>query len=233
MDNNLVYEWILQTTFTVAARDRSLQSAKPYLSSIIHEDDTALDLCCGSGFVSFWLEEQGMEVTGVDFAPYMIALAKVEAGRRHSNVKFIQADIFEQGFGQGCFDLVICFDSISDFPVSDFARLSKKVADTLKRGGRFAVKYGDGISGLIERIRKPDGKYQEHPECITFQFQEYLPDVGAVVNTIRNQTRREEYDRKGYIYTPPIVRLAVSNTLELEKHITLDTDQCLDIFTKT
>ena len=69
MNNNTVYEWILQTTFTVSAREKSLQRMEPYLSALIKSGDEVLDLCCGSGFVSFWFEDQGAKVTGIDFAP--------------------------------------------------------------------------------------------------------------------------------------------------------------------
>ena len=233
MNNNTVYEWILQSTFTVSARRKSLESAKPYLSSMTHAGDEALDLCCGTGFVSFWLEEQGAKVTGVDFAPYMIALAREEADRRGSNVKFIEADIFTRDFGRECFDLITCFDSISDFPISDFSILCEKVANSLKLGGRFVVKYVDGISKIVEGTRTPQGVYQEQPERITFRVKEYLAEVGAMVNTIRNETRQEEYDRKGYIYTPPIVNLAARDALQPHQHILLEPNQYLDVFIKS
>lgn len=127
MNNNTVYEWILQTTFTVSARQQSLRRMEPYLSTLVHAGDEVLDLCCGSGFVSFWLEEQGTRVTGMDIAPYMIALATEEAARRNSSIQFVQADILVQDFGQEYFDLVSCFgNSISDFPLSNFARLGKR-----------------------------------------------------------------------------------------------------------
>ena len=143
MNNNSVYEWILHSTFTVAARMSSLESARPYLSTFVNPGDKVLDLCCGTGFVSFWLEEQGAKVTGMDFSPYMISLAKKEASLRKSTVEFIEADIFSQDFGQERFNIISCFDSVSDFPVSDFAKLSVKIACALKFGGRFIVKYVD------------------------------------------------------------------------------------------
>ena len=232
MNNNTVYEWILHSTFTVAAREKSLESAKPYLSPLVHQGHEVLDLCCGTGFVSFWLEGLGAKVTGVDFAPYMISLAEQEAILRDSTVMFIEADIFADDFGRDRFDLISCFDSISDFPVSDFAKLGGKIARALKSGGRFVVKYVDGSYKYIQGNTAREGVYQEAPELITFRFKEYMPDVGAVVNTIRNETRGEEYDRKGYIYTPPMVKLAMSKILQLEQHIVLDEHQFLDVFIK-
>jgi len=233
MDNNTVYEWILHSTFTVAEREKSLESAKPYLLPLVQKGDEALDLCCGAGFVSFWLEGLGAKVTGVDFASYMISLARQGAAQRNSTVEFIEADIFVQDFGQDRFDLVSCFDSISDFPISDFAKLSKKIARALKPGGRFVVKYTDGLYKYIQQNSTREGIYQEIPELITYRFKEYLPEIGATVNTIRNETRGEEYNRKGYIYTHPIVRLAVNGVMKLEKHIRLDTSQFLDVSVKT
>ena len=232
MNNNSVYEWILHSTFTVAARMSSLESARPYLSTFVNPGDKVLDLCCGTGFVSFWLEEQGAKVTGMDFAPYMISLARKEASERKSTVEFIEADIFSQDFGQERFDIISCFDSISDFPLSDFAKLSEKIARALKVGGRFIVKYVDNSYKYIQGYITREGVYQEIPERITYSYKEYLPEVGAIVNTIRNETRGEEYNRKGYIYTAPTVQLAINKTMDLEQHIPLDVNQFLDVFVR-
>ena len=232
MNNNTVYEWILHSTFTVAARKKSLESAKPHLSSLVHQGDEILDLCCGTGFASFWLEGLGAKATGVDFAPYMISLAKEGAKERNSSVQFIEADIFAHDFYADHFDLITCFDSISDFPISDFAKLASKIARALKPGGRFVVKYADILHKYIQGDAAREGVYQEAPERISYRIKGYLPDVGAVLNTIRNETRGEEYDRKGFIYTSPIVQLAMGNALKLEQHIALDASQFLDLFIK-
>ena len=230
MNNNTVYEWIWRTTFTVPARMKSLPRIEPHLATLVRPGDEILDLCCGSGFVSFWFEAQGAKVTGMDFAPYMIALAKEEANRRRSTVEFIEADIFARDFGQERFDLISCIDSISDFPLSDFARLGRKIASALKPGGRFVVQYMDGIYPFMQGNAAREGVYQEVPERITFRFKEYLPEIGARVNVIRNETRGEEYERKGYIYTAPAVQLVMSAVLHLERHMAVDENVFLDVF---
>lgn len=78
-----------------------------------------------------WLEGLGAKVTGTDFAPYMISLAKEEAKQRISSVQFIEADIFAYDFDVDHFDLIKRFDSNSDFP-----KLSRKIICALKPGGR-------------------------------------------------------------------------------------------------
>ena len=170
---------------------------------------------------------------GLDFAPYMIALAKEEAQRRNSSVNFVEADIFKRDFGRECFDLITCFgNSISDFPLLEFSKLDEKITDALKPGGRFAIEYMDGFYRYIMEDGRQDMVYQEKPERITRCFKGYLPEIGAIVGTIRNETRGEEYDRKGYIYTPPMVQLVMGNYLELERHFELDKNQFLDVFVK-
>jgi SAM-dependent methyltransferase len=232
MDNNTVYTWILQT-FTVSSRAASFKYAEPYLSALAHPGDKALDLCCGSGPLSFWLEDRGMQVTGMDLADYMVTLAKEEAAHRNSGVEFIQADIFAQDLGRECFDLITCFgNSISDFPVSDFARLGQKIGSALRPSGRFVVEYHDGSYGFMQGKGARAGVYQETPERIIFQFKAYLPEIGACVKTIRNETRQQEYDRKEYIYTVPTVELAMRGVLELEQHVILDENDFLDVFVR-
>ena len=233
MDNNAVYEWILQTTFTISVRQKSLQRIAPHLSGLVMDGDEVLDLCCGSGFASFWFEEQGARVTGMDFAPYMIALAREEAALRNSSVQFLEADILTHKLAEARYDLISCFgNSISDFPLSDFAGLGKKIAYALKPGGRFVLDYHDGKYDFIQGHGAREGVYQDAPERITFRFKEYLPEIGASVNTIRNETRGEEYDRKGYLYSVPIVHLALEDLLTLEQHIVLDENHFLDIFVR-
>ncbi len=233
MDNNTVYEWLLQTTFTVSARVKSLEIIEPYLASIVRPGDKVLDLCCGSGPASFWFEEQGCIVTAIDFAPYMIELAKGEKSRRRSTVEFIQADIFTYNLVQARYDLVSCFgNSLRDFPISNFARLAKSVFKSLKPGGRFILEYHDGSYEHMQRSFAYEGVYQESPERISYRFQEYLPEIGGYVKLIRNETRREEYKRTGYIYTVPVVQLIMGSVLALDQHTILAKNHFLDIFIK-
>lgn len=233
MDNNTVYKWILNQ-FTIPARAEELQLLLgPHLSGLVQPGDRVLDLCCGAGGMSFWFEGQGARVTGMDNAPYMLDLARDEARLMDSAVAFVEADVHKQDFGHELYDLVSCFgNSITDFPIQDFFHLGEKVAAALKDGGRFLVQYEDGNSRYLRRDAKWEGVYQEAPERITFSFIEYNPELGATVNKIRNETLGEEYLRTGYIYSAPIVQLAMSVSLDLEKHIVLGENHYLDIFTK-
>lgn len=232
-DNTItLYKWILKE-FTIAERGKAVRKIGRHLAPLIRPADKVLDLCCGTGPASFWFEERGAAVTAIDFAPYMIALARDEASKRNSLVEFIEGDIFIYDFGQDRYDLVACLgNSISDFSLSAFMALGKKVAKALKPGGRFVLQYHDGFFPFIHKEYVRSGVIQEAPERVTFYLKEYLPEKGAYVAIYRNETLGEEYQRIGYIYSVPMVHSAMDGILDIEQHIVLDADQFLDAFTK-
>jgi ubiquinone/menaquinone biosynthesis C-methylase UbiE len=67
----------------------------------------ALDAGCGTGFLAFELTGRGHRVTGVDFAPAMIAQARRKALDRGVSIRFEEADIEQLPFAPRTFDLVI------------------------------------------------------------------------------------------------------------------------------
>lgn len=233
MDQTItLYKWILPTFF-VSARTASVERLAEHLTPLLHPGAEILDLCCGSGPAAFWLEEHGAKVTGVDFAPYMITLAEEEAARRHSSALFVEADILAWDFGQECFDIAACFgNSISDFPLADFARLIRKVARALRPGGLFILQYQDGILPIMQGTASQEGVYQEVPERITFLPRTYLPESGALDRIWRNETLGEEYTHTNYIYTAPIVQLLMNDLFQVAQHVILREDHFLDVFRK-
>lgn len=44
--------------------------------AVVRPGDLALDLCCGTGDISFALAQQGATVTGLDFSQEMLAVAE-------------------------------------------------------------------------------------------------------------------------------------------------------------
>jgi ubiquinone/menaquinone biosynthesis C-methylase UbiE len=66
-----------------------------------------LDAGCGTGFLSFELAARGHHVTGIDFAPAMLAEARRKAAERSVSIRFEEADAEHLPFPAGRFDLVI------------------------------------------------------------------------------------------------------------------------------
>jgi demethylmenaquinone methyltransferase/2-methoxy-6-polyprenyl-1,4-benzoquinol methylase len=96
---------------------------------------TALDLCCGTGDISFALARQGATVTGLDFSHQMLEVA----GRRNqkdadAHPKFIQGDALHVPFPDNSFDAV-----------------------TVGYGLRNLSSWADGIVEMV-RLAKPGGR---------------------------------------------------------------------------
>ena len=67
----------------------------------------ALDIGCGTGFLSLELWARGHRVTGVDFAPAMLARARAKAADRGAAIEFEEADAEALPFAAKNFDLAI------------------------------------------------------------------------------------------------------------------------------
>src|SRR5438067_12630987 len=92
----------IKTAAERAAWDRILALVVPSRPSL-----AILDAGCGTGFLSLELAGRGHRVTGVDFAPSMLAIARRKAGRQGLDIHFEQADAEQLPFPPGSFDLAI------------------------------------------------------------------------------------------------------------------------------
>jgi demethylmenaquinone methyltransferase/2-methoxy-6-polyprenyl-1,4-benzoquinol methylase len=75
----------------------------------VHPGDQALDLCCGTGDISFALARCGAGVTGLDFSKEMLAVAETRSAIRNTktpNPKFLQGDAQLLPFADQSFDVV-------------------------------------------------------------------------------------------------------------------------------
>ncbi len=115
-----------------AAWDRILDLVLPGRRTL-----DALDVGCGTGFLSFELADRGHRVTGIDFAPAMIAAARRKATARRVVVIFEEADAEQLPFGPASFDLVISRHVLWTLPhpeaaIDEWIRI-------LRPGGRLVV----------------------------------------------------------------------------------------------
>jgi ubiquinone/menaquinone biosynthesis C-methylase UbiE len=97
----------------------------------------ALDVGCGTGFLSLELSRRGHRVVGVDLAPTMLELAGQKAQAQGLAVRFEAADAENLPYPAGSFDLVISRHVLWTLPhpqaaVDDWLRV-------LRPGGRLAI----------------------------------------------------------------------------------------------
>ncbi len=79
---------------------------------------SALDLCCGTGDITFALAQRGAAATGLDFSPQMLEVAKNRSKKQETrkraeipqstirNPQFLQGDAQQLPFAENSFDIV-------------------------------------------------------------------------------------------------------------------------------
>lgn len=97
----------------------------------------ALDAGCGTGFLSLELARRGHRVTGVDFAPAMIAAAMKKAAAEGLAVRFEQADAENLPLPAAGFDLAISRHVLWTLPHPEAA--IDEWLRVLRPGGRLAI----------------------------------------------------------------------------------------------
>src|SRR5215470_1719419 len=97
----------------------------------------ALDIGCGTGFLSLELAARGHRVTGIDFAPEMLALARAKAAEAGVAIRFEEADAEQLPFAAASFDLVITRHVLWTLPHPEAA--IDEWRRVLRPGGRLAV----------------------------------------------------------------------------------------------
>jgi ubiquinone/menaquinone biosynthesis C-methylase UbiE len=107
------------------------------------QDLDALDVGCGTGFLSLELAGRGHRVTGIDFAPAMLALAKAKAAEAGAAIRFEEADAEALPFAPASFDLVITRHVLWTLPHPEAA--IDEWRRVLRPGGRLAVIDGHSL----------------------------------------------------------------------------------------
>ena len=93
------------------------------------EGKSALDVGCGAGLLAEPLARLGAEVTGLDAAPELIAVARDHAAAQGLEIDYRAGELEEL---QGQFDLITCMEVIEH--VADPAAFVKSLAQRLKPG---------------------------------------------------------------------------------------------------
>ncbi|MFY0632556.1 MAG: methyltransferase domain-containing protein [Vannielia sp.] len=104
-----------------------------------------LDLCCGHGNVSAGLVAAGAEVTGLDFSPAMLELARAAV----PDAVFHEGDAMAPDFADGSFHGVTIGFGMPHVP--DPPRVLHEARRVLRRGGRvaFSVWCGPEVEGAF------------------------------------------------------------------------------------
>ncbi len=101
--------------------------------------DRALDLCCGTGDVTFAMARAGAEATGLDFNADMLTVARQRqvGGEGGENCSFLQGDALAIPFKDSFFDAVSISYGLRN--LADFRRGLEEMRRVAKPGGRLLI----------------------------------------------------------------------------------------------
>ena len=133
-----------------------------------HKVQSVLDMTCGTGSQVFYLKERGYDVTGSDFSPVLLDIARKKAREQHVSVTFIDGDVRKVRLGK--FDAVITiFNAVGHLTKDDFEVALHNIYHNLKQGGIYvfdifnlAAMTDKTISALAMLIDKKVGNKKLH-----------------------------------------------------------------------
>lgn len=97
------------------------------------KDRDTLDLCCGQGTLTAALDRAGARVTGLDFSPEMLTIARARA----PDVDFVEGDATSLPFADQAFDLVL--NNFGMMHIPDPPAALAQIRRVLRPGGRFLM----------------------------------------------------------------------------------------------
>lgn len=152
------------------------RTARVFRHILARADASVLDLCCGTGDMTFALRRQAGEsacaILGADFSHAMLqrASAKSEAARDGSKPGWIEADALNLPFPNGHFDLVTSafgFRNLADYDAG-----LREISRVLRPRGECGIlDFGEpkGAMGALYRV----------------YFKQVLPRVGTMISGVR------------------------------------------------
>ena len=133
MDVRQAYNAWSKSYDSVENKTRDLE-ARAIRESISGENLEILEIGCGTGKNTVFLQTRAKHLTGADFSEEMLALAKGKIGA--ANVEFRRLDLRENwDFPDNSFDLTTCSLALEHIENIDF--VFAEASRVLRRGGRF------------------------------------------------------------------------------------------------
>jgi 2-polyprenyl-3-methyl-5-hydroxy-6-metoxy-1,4-benzoquinol methylase len=115
------------------------EEPSPFLVKVIQErkkTGTALDLGCGAGVFSIYLAKSGYQVTGLDFIPKALEMARQLAKEKGADVNWVQADLLTWNPATK-FDIIL--DSGCLHTISKKKKFKENIVRWLAPGGDFIL----------------------------------------------------------------------------------------------
>jgi len=147
------------------------RAARAFCHILRRPEARALDLCCGTGDMTFALlsaARREAEIFGADFSHAMLVRAVQKSGK--TRLRWIEADALRLPVADGSFDLVTSafgFRNLADYDAG-----LREILRVLRRNGEVGILDFGEPAGVIGRVYR-------------FYFKRVLPAVGSVISGVK------------------------------------------------
>lgn len=148
------------------------RTARRFRHILRRRESNALDLCCGTGDMTFALYreagEGGAFITGADFAHQMLQRATVKA--KGMPLRWVEADALKLPFAGESFNLVTSafgFRNLADYDAG-----LREIFRVLRPGGEMGILDFGEPKGLVGNLYR-------------FYFKQVLPRIGTMISGVR------------------------------------------------
>jgi len=160
-----------------------------YLEEARRRGDSALELGCGTGRLTIPLAQAGLQVTGIDLLPVMLARTKARAEEAGVHLDLLKADMRDFSLAERRFGLIFLPNTTLPhlLDTADIIRCFSAVARHLTPGGAFIF---DVFNPSIEILNRKCGtrhfrRRAEHPLLGTVTLEETFDyDAASQVNRV-------------------------------------------------
>lgn len=149
-------------------------------AACVGQSSQVLDVCAGTGDLTFAFARHASQAIGTDFTPEMIALAR-KKGSASTCARFAVADTLQLPFADARFDAVSVAFGIRN--VADWRRGVAEMARVAKPGGKI----------VILEFSQPKNRFLR--ACFGLYFRRFVPWIGRLVSR----------DPEAYRYLPESV----------------------------
>jgi demethylmenaquinone methyltransferase/2-methoxy-6-polyprenyl-1,4-benzoquinol methylase len=148
------------------------RTARRFDSILRNPGERALDLCCGTGDMTFALEKRAQgkaKIVGADFAHPMLCRAASKSEKRDKALNWIEADALRLPFADGSFGLVTTAFGFRN--LADYNAGLREILRVLRPGGQV---------GILE-CSEPEGVFGK---LYGVYFRQVLPKIGTALSGV-------------------------------------------------
>lgn len=112
-----------------------------------------LDLGCGLGRHTFYLNQQGLKGVGSDIAPSGLVAAYSQLRAAGFSPLLVRHDATDLPFADGAFDALLTFNVIYHATLADLRRTLAEILRVVRPGGDFLITFVGRHDGLMDGLR--------------------------------------------------------------------------------